>query len=202
MPGTGIFGGSFNPVHVAHLIVAERVREVRGLERVLFVPAARSPHKPRAPLAPAQDRLRMLELCLEGNDAFAVESLELEREEPSYTLVTVRELRRRGTRDPVLLMGADSILDLPNWWHAEELAREVPIVGFCRPGYDLEGGWEELTDRFGADWAEAVRRSMVEVPLMQVSATDIRRRLREGRSVRYMVPEGVLAYIEERGLYR
>ncbi|MFO8007810.1 MAG: nicotinate-nucleotide adenylyltransferase [Candidatus Brocadiia bacterium] len=202
MAGTGIFGGSFNPVHVAHLIIAERVREARELERVLFVPAARPPHKPQAPLAPAEDRQRMLELCLEGNEAFVVEPLELEREGPSYTLLTVRELRRRGVTDPVLLLGADSILDLPNWWQAEELVREAPVVGFRRPGYDLADGWGELAERFGAEWAEAVRRSMVDVPLMRISATEIRRRLQEGRSVRYMVPQAALDYIEERGLYR
>ncbi len=204
MASIGILGGSFNPLHLAHLIVAERVRGERGLDRVLFIPAAQPPHKPRQCLAPAADRLKMVRLAIRDNPAFTVDPLELEREGPSYTLTTVRELQQRlGARDRLcLLLGADSVLDLENWWRADELAHAVDIVAFNRPGHPLDGEWEELGRRFGRHWAERLRRSRVQVPQLDISATEIRERVRRGLSIRYLVPEPVRCHIEEQGLYR
>ncbi len=199
----GIFGGSFNPIHVGHLILAEWVRVERSLHRLLFVPAASPPHKPQQPLAAPGHRLRMVELAVQGHEAFRAERIELERDGPSYTLQTVRELRDRlGPGNELLLvMGADSLLDLPNWWHADELVREVPVIVFARPGYNLERGWERLAERFGSEWVKSTKRLRVRAPLIELSATGIRERVRAGLSIRYMVPEPVRAHILEHGLY-
>ena len=203
-PRIGVFGGSFNPPHVAHLILAERARTERALDRVLFVVAGRPPHKAPRPLAPAEDRLRMVELAVADNPAFEVSDVELRADGASYTLRTIRALKRALGPDAelLLMMGGDSLLDLPTWWHAQELAREVAIVTFARPGSELGGKLDTLAEHFGGDWVNRVRELMVQAPLMEISATDVRRRVRDGRSVRYMVPEAVRAYIEERGLYR
>jgi nicotinate-nucleotide adenylyltransferase len=200
----GIFGGSFNPPHVAHLILAERARVEHILDRVLFVVAGQPPHKAPRPLAPGQDRLRMVELAIEGNPAFEASDMELRRTGASYTLMTVRELRGAlgAQAELFLLMGGDSVLDLPGWWHARDLVREVRIVTFGRPGSALGDRLDGLAEQFGSEWVNDVRELMVDAPLMDISATEVRRRVREGLSVRYMVPEAVRRYIEERGLYR
>jgi nicotinate-nucleotide adenylyltransferase len=203
MTGTAVFGGSFNPVHVAHLALAERVRDERQMDRVLFVPALAPPHKPGERLASAADRLRMVELAVAGNDAFEASSVEIDRGGPSYTLTTVRDLR--AGIDPAgelfLVLGADSVREMPTWWHARELAQEAGVIAVPRPGERLEENIEAAGRTFGQEWAERTRRMALDGPLIEVSATEIRRRLREGRSVRYLVPEAVRDYIGERGLY-
>ena len=206
MSRIGIFGGSFNPIHLAHLILAERARVERALDTVLFVPAAHPPHKPpqsAGVLAPAERRLRMVELAVEGNPGFEASSLELEREGPSYTLLTVRQVRqRRGPEAELfLVMGADSVLDVPNWWHAEELAREAEVIALERPGFALDEGLEGLVPVLGERWVRRVGELRVRAPLLGISATEIRRRLAAGESVRYMVPAPVLEYISAYGLY-
>ncbi len=200
---TGIFGGSFDPVHVAHLILAERVRETRSLDRVLFIPARRPPHKPERELGPGPQRLQMLRLAIEGNPAFEALPVELEREGPSYTLQTVRELRERlgEAAQLYLIVGGDSLREIPTWWHAEELVREVAIIAVPRPGSPIEEALAEPAERFGDDWAARTRRLAVEAPLMEVSATEVRRRVREGLSIRYLVPEAVRKHILFAGLY-
>jgi len=176
MARTGIFGGSFDPVHVGHLILAERVRSERGLDEVLFVPAPRPPHKSDRPLIEARHRMRMVELAIEGNPAFKALSLEMERKGPSYTLTTV-------------------------WWRAEELVCEVDIIAFDRPGRTVEEALTRLQGVFGEAWADRVRELKVDAPLLDISATGIRRRIGEGKSVRYLVPEAVRIYIMDNGLY-
>ncbi len=203
MARIGIFGGSFNPIHTAHLILAERAREERALDRVLFVPALNPPHKSQKPLASPEDRLRMVELAIAGNPAFEAVPVELHRKGPSYTLLTVRELRERMGPDAelFLILGADSVHDIPTWWRAEELVREAGIITLGRPGYSLERDLEDLAGLFGREWVEAVKKLRVEAPPMAISATEIRRRVREGKSIRHMVPGPVLQYIREKGLY-
>ena len=203
MSRIGIFGGTFDPIHVAHLIVAERVASERDLARVLFIPAREPPHKRRSPVASGPDRLRMVELATAGNPAFEALPIELEREGPSYTLMTVWELRRRMPADELfLILGGDSVRDVGSWWRAEELVGEVDVIGVDRPGAMLDDCIDVLGKRFGAGWAERTRDLHVTVPLLDVSATDIRARIRAGLSVRYLVPEPVLQCIAERGLYR
>jgi len=198
----GLFGGSFNPVHMAHLVLAERAREEADFEKVLFIPALRPPHKPKRPLAPGRHRAEMLRLALEGNPGFELCTVELDREGPSYTLQTVRELKQSlgGDAELCLIVGADSLLDMPNWWHADELVREVRVVGLRRPGYELEDA-EALESLFGTEKLAQIRNALVSAPLLGISATEIRERRQAGRSIRYLVPEAVRRYILKEGLY-
>jgi nicotinate-nucleotide adenylyltransferase len=203
MSAIGIFGGSFNPIHAAHLILAERARAERDLQKVLFIPAGSPPHKPPRPLAPAEHRLRMVELAVRDNPAFEADPIELERRGPSYTLRTVRELQERyaGQTRLFLIVGGDSVHELPTWWRADELVREIELVALRRPGYELGEDLRRLAGHYGGDWARRTRELAVEAPLLEISATDIRRRVAEGRTIRYLVPEPVRAYIGEHGLY-
>jgi len=203
MTRIGIFGGSFNPIHTAHLILAERALQERALDKVLFIPALKPPHKPQRPVAPAEHRMRMVELAIEGNPAFEASRIELERQGPSYTLVTVRQLRAAlGSAAALfLLLGADSVHDIPTWWRAQELVREVEIIAFERPGYSLDEDFKALAGLFGEAWARNVRELKVPAPVIGISATEIRERVRAGKSIRYMVPEPVRQYIIEHGVY-
>lgn len=181
-----LFGGSFDPVHLGHLIVAERVVEALAAAEVWFVPARAQPLK-EGHGASAEHRLAMLAAAVEGNPRFTVEPIELERAGPSYTVDTLRELGPRLTERPYLLMGSDAARELPSWREAEVLDRLATIVVYRRTG---EGA---LATPTGA--------RTVEAPLIEVSATDIRGRVAAGRSIRYLVPEGVRAYIARHGLY-
>jgi nicotinate-nucleotide adenylyltransferase len=198
----GLFGGSFNPVHVAHLILAEQAREKAELEQVRFIPARQPPHKPDMPLAADEDRVQMLRLATAGNPDFSVETLELEREGPSYTLRTVQELKRRlpAEVELCLMLGGDSVEDLPNWWRAGELVEAVSVVPMHRPGHTL-GETGELERAFGAEKADHILESAIDTPLLQISATNIRRRIERGDSIRYLVPEPVRQYILRHDVY-
>jgi nicotinate-nucleotide adenylyltransferase len=182
-----LFGGSFDPVHVGHLVVAEAAAEQLGLT-VRFLPAREQPFKATGHAASAPHRAAMLELAIAGNPRFKVERIELDLPVPSYTVPTLRALAARepGNRF-VLLLGADATRDLPAWFEVEALPALADVVAFARAG------------------AEPVRHPLVSrtvvVPALDVSATDIRARVRAGRSIRYLVPEPVRAYIAEHGLY-
>ena len=204
VPGSvGIFGGTFDPIHVAHLAVAEEAAEAMGLERVVFVPAGVPPHKPGIVVSPAVDRLAMLELALAGNDRFAIDRLELEREGPSYTVDTLETIRgRRITAgldpDLGLILSAEAFLELMSWREPRrvvELAR--PIVA-PRDGYPEAG--PEFLARHLPDLAD--RASFLDSPHLRLSASELRRRAAAGRSLRYLVPDAVAAYIGDHGLYR
>jgi len=203
MANIGLFGGSFNPVHMGHLILAEIARTEAKLDQMLFVPAKEPPHKIMRRLAPAEDRLRMTELAVEDNDYFQISEIELKREGPSYTLLTVRELRDRlETGDNLfLVVGADSVHEMPDWWHAKELVREIPIIALRRPGYPM-GNLEKVRAEFGDEAVEQIQELAVETPLLQISSTDIRKRIRTGRTIRYLVPDKVRAFILENQLYK
>lgn len=201
MDRIGIFGGSFNPVHVGHLLLAEHARQEADLNSVLFIPACQPPHKRTDRLLPVHHRLQMLKLAIAENPSFEISTLELDREGPSYTLITVRELKAHyPDKKPVLILGSDSILDLPNWWHAKELVQEIELLGMNRPGHTLENT-EHLADRFGKEITRQLRGCIIEAPLIQISATEIRHRIQQNKSVRYMVPEQVRTYIEQHQLY-
>ena len=188
-----LFGGSFDPVHVGHLVVAEAAGEALGA-MVRFLPAREQPFKHAAHVATAEQRACMLELAVAGNPRLGVERIELGLPAPSYT---VRTLRALATRDPgrvgnryTLLLGADAARDLGAWYEVEALPELADVVVFARPGA-------------GATLPRhpAIRR-VVEVPAIDVSATMIRERVRAGRSIRYLVPEAVREYIAAHGLYR
>jgi nicotinate-nucleotide adenylyltransferase len=191
----GLFGGTFDPVHTGHLLLADAVRGDAGLDKILFVPAAVPPHKPGGPKSGADDRLHMVHLATEGNPGFGVEDLELRRTGASYTVDTLAELQVSGEWKDVewfLLMGADMLADLPNWKNPDEIIRRAGLLVMERPGFDVR----DRETRF-------VRNAVfVNTPSLGISSTQIRRRIREGKSIRYWVPAAVESFIREKGLYR
>jgi nicotinate-nucleotide adenylyltransferase len=188
----GLFGGSFNPPHVAHLIVAEVVRDQFDLEEVWWIPNATPPHKSPDELVAPSHRLAMTERATAGNDAFRVCNIEIERDGVSYTVDTVRALQERHPdTDFGLILGSDSLDSFARWHRPDEIADRVPLVVYKRPG-----GLESVAEpRF------ANRVRYVAAPVMEVSGTEIRARRRAGRSIRYLVPDPVRRYIEANALY-
>jgi nicotinate-nucleotide adenylyltransferase len=183
-----LFGGSFDPVHLGHLVVAETAAEALGA-RVRLMPAREQPFKRAAHGATPAQRAEMLALAVAGNPRLSVEPIELELPAPSYT---VRTLRALAAREPgnrfTLLLGADAARDLPAWFEVEALPALADVVVFGRPGSPVP----ELP----------VIRRAIEVPAVEISATQVRRRVAEGRSIRYLVPDAVREYITAHGLYR
>jgi len=190
----GLFGGSFDPPHIAHLIVAETVREQFGLRQVWWMPAHTPPHKAEA--SPPQHRLAMTQRATASNPAFEVCREEIERGGASYTVETLRRLQEHhpDTRFS-LVLGGDSLAGFPSWREPEEIARRAAqLLVYRRPGETA--GDDDLPSHI----AEHVR--FADAPLLNVSATDLRARRRRGRSLRYLVPAPVRAYIEKHDLYR
>lgn len=189
----GIFGGSFDPPHAGHLIVAEHARAALGLDRVLFVPAARAPHKLPGGSAEPADRLEMLRLAVADNPSFEVSDLELRRGGVSFTVHTLEELRReRPGAGLILLIGADNLVEFHTWRDAERILDLAEVVAMTRPGVQAER----------ADPRTARRVTVCQVPSIGIDATTVRRRVREGKTIRYLVPRSVEEYILARGLYR
>jgi nicotinate-nucleotide adenylyltransferase len=198
----GIFGGSFDPVHYSHLLLAESCREQRQLDQVWFVPAATPPHKQHLHRASAKQRVEMLELAIGGNPTFAISQIELDRGGVSYTVDTLRELRRVQSADELfLLMGADSLRDLPTWKEPAEICRlALPIVV-------RRAGLPELDFSHLAEFVDAARlaelkASQVAMPLVELSSTDLRQRAATGQSLRYRTPRAVEKYIETHKVYQ
>ncbi len=212
----GIFGGTFNPIHLAHLIVAESLREEMRLDRVLFVPSALPPHK-EAPEAGAAHRLAMTRLAVSANPFFESGDIEVARGGRSYSVDTLRELNRAHPGDDFFfVIGRDAFAEIRTWREAEALFGLTNFLVIPRPGHPLahpgpclprgvvlgDGAGEESGDRVRRFRVEGGKDiCLVEIPVLDISASDIRRRIREGRSVRYLVPEAVEAYIRREGLY-
>jgi nicotinate-nucleotide adenylyltransferase len=198
----GLFGGSFDPVHYGHLLLAECCREQQRLDRVLFLPAAAPPHKLAHELTPAQARIEMLELAIAGHEQFAVSRYEADRGGVSYTIDTLRHFRQEDPDGELFfLLGADMLHDLPHWREAAEVCRlAVPIVvrraGFEEPDFSCLVG---LTSPARID---LFRQHQVEMPDVGLSSTEIRHRVAAGMSIRYRTPRAVEKLIETQGMYR
>jgi len=182
----GVFGGTFDPVHVGHLAIAHAALESVPLDRVLFVLARRSPLKDRGPVAGEADRLEMLELAVAGEPRFGVSRVELDREGPSYTVDTLERLA--GADELFLILGSDAIADFPRWKDPERIATLATLVVAERPG---------APERMGD--APIVR---FDAPRLDISSHELRARAARGLSLRYLVPEPAWKHIEARGLYR
>src|SRR5215208_4443114 len=198
----GIFGGTFDPVHYGHLIVAEQAREQAGLDQVWFVPSARPPHKGDRPISPFDRRAEMLSLAIAGQeDKFTVEPAERDRPGPSYTADTLDELNvRHPNTDWFLLLGADSVKDLPTWYEPLRIIGRATLLVAARPGYPL---WTagELATALGADPGR-VRLRVVDIPQIDIASRDLRRRAAEGRSLLFQVPHPFRVYVREKRLYQ
>lgn len=190
------FGGSFNPIHHGHLICARAVAEQKRYEQVILIPSAQPPHKPAAAnLAPASDRVRMCQLAIHSPSIFLVDDVEVSRTGPSYTIDTVEELQRRGSSQVHWLIGADMLLYLPHWHRPLDLLRLVHFVVVARPGWSID--WSTLAPEY-----RELRDHVVDAPLIDISATEIRRRVAAGLSIDYLTPPEVCRYIGDRALYR
>jgi nicotinate-nucleotide adenylyltransferase len=184
----GLFGGSFDPVHHGHLIVAQVAAERLALDSLRFLPAREQPFKQGRHGTSPEHRAKMLSLAVSKAPGFAVERIELDRPGPSYTVDTLEELHRREPQEKfVLLLGADAATDLPTWHEAERIPELARVVAFARPGSRLP--------------TSAFVSQVIEVPAIDISATEVRRRISGGQSIRYWVPDVVAEYIARHRLY-
>ncbi len=191
----GLFGGTFDPVHLAHLRLAEEAREEFRLERILFVPAAVPPHKAGWRISSFEDRYEMVRLGIAGNPAFEASDVEAGRSGASYTVDTVKGLKATYP-DLAFLIGADQLLEIRTWKDPRELFGLCRVIAFDRPGFDLGD-----LDAMGPE-IRALSYLKARTGLYAVSSSDIRGRVRAGKSVRYLVPEPVHEYILAHGLYQ
>ena len=199
-----VFGGTFDPVHHGHLIVARALAEQRGLPCVTFVPAGTPPHKAPAAAPPAH-RLAMLRLATRDEPLLGVSDIELRRPGRNYTFDTLMALREQGGPDTHLhlVIGADMLADLPNWHRAAEVVQLARVLVVLRPPWPqrIDEVFARLREVFGSEVADRLAGSVVPAPLIDLSSTEVRRRVAAGRSIRFLVPEAVREYIETHGLY-
>jgi len=185
----GILGGTFNPIHIGHLILAEEAREKLGLDKVVFVPAHLPPHKDNSDIAQADERLAMLKLALKDNSCFAASDIEIKRSGRSYTIDTIKEFKRTNPLDELyFLIGSDLLKYLDEWKDLGEIIKMVKFVAATRPGYPLEKIPAYI--------------STLPIRAVDISAFEIRSAIKEGKSFRYLVPESVFGYINRKKLYR
>ena len=199
-----LFGGTFDPVHHAHLTIARAAAAQLDCERVWLIPSATPPHKKPA-VAPAADRLAMLALAVAGDELFTICDVELQRGGASYTIDTLAELRTLlPAAELFWLIGSDMLAELPKWYQADQLVKQVRFAAAVRPPQDagLEDVFAELAEHFAADVIEQLKADVIDAPVIDVASSDIRRRIAAGEPVDELVPEPVANYICEKGLYK
>ncbi len=195
----GVFGGTFDPVHLGHMIIAEQVMDELALDRVIFVPGGIPPHKEASSVrVGAEDRLAMVQAAVSGNERFSVDRVEVDAGRPMHTVETVPLLKKRSPQSEwFFITGADEVSNLLTWKDPDRLLEEVVMVAATRPGYDLS-----RLDHLEAGLQNFDRIFPVECSRVDISATGIRRRILQGKSIRYLVPEPVYEIIERKELYR
>ncbi len=199
----GVFGGTFDPIHLAHLVMAQEALTRLHLDRVLFVPTGYPPHKPQQAISPAEQRRAMVERAIADDARFTISTVELDRPGPSYTVDTLAELRAtwKGPVDLFLILGGDMAHDLPQWHEPAGIVRQVAgIIAIQRPGFAFTS---DVLDRLERQVAGLSTRLLpIDAPQLAISATLIRRRVAHYLPIRYLVPDAVADYIEAQGLYR
>jgi nicotinate-nucleotide adenylyltransferase len=187
MKKIGVFGGTFDPPHYGHLLMANEVLHALRLSEIWFMPNHIPPHKQHEQVTNSEDRLHMLKLAIADHPHFKIETIELQRGGPSYTYDTMRQLKAiYPNNEFYFIIGADMVEYLPNWYYIDRLVQLVTFVGVKRPGFSLETSYPLIE---------------VEIPEFAVSSSLIRERVKQGKSIRYLVPERVRLYIEEKKLY-
>lgn len=195
----GIFGGSFNPIHYGHLMICEYIKEEMGLDKVIFIPTGNPPHKEIG--VSAEDRYEMVKLAISPNPDFEISYIETTRLNLSYTVDTIRELKKIYKEEKLyFLIGLDSLFQLKTWKKIGDLSQEIEFVVALRPGYidkeEINNEIDFLRENFGT------KINLIKTPLYEISSTDLRDRIHEGKSLRYLIPKKVLDYIEESGFYK
>jgi nicotinate-nucleotide adenylyltransferase len=190
----GIYGGTFDPIHVGHLILAEQTREILALDRVLFVPAANPPHKIASQISPAELRYQMLQLSIQANPVFESSRIEIDRAGLSYTIDTIQEIKvqlRLVKTQIFLFIGADSLVEIHNWYQPERIFEECQVIVFPRPGIDLTNSRPVFRQQ----------ALCLNTPLFDISSSQIRALVKAGQSIRYLVTEPVRQFIVTQKLY-
>jgi nicotinate-nucleotide adenylyltransferase len=194
----GVFGGAFNPPHMGHLVCAQEVLLQLELERVLFVPVGHAPHREIDDDPGAEARLEMVELAIAGDERFATSRVEVDRDGPSYTSDTLELLRAESPDDEFfLILGGDQAAALPTWHEPEKVLEQATVAAVARVGWSRNASGIKLSRLRGSD-----RVRHLDTPVIQISSTGVRRRVREGRPIRYLVPAAVEEYIAAHELYR
>jgi nicotinate-nucleotide adenylyltransferase len=198
----GIFGGTFDPIHTGHLILAEQAREQGQLDQVWFLPAPRPPQKEGNSITRYDLRVEMLQLALAGRTDFLINEVEHERDGPSYTIDTLTELKRRyPDHQFFLILGGDSLADLPLWREPQGIIAQAGLLVMARPGVAVMSE-EELRQRLNLSVETKLSLQILETPQIDIASRYLRRNVAQGRSIRYLVPRAVEVLIENRGLYR
>lgn len=198
----GLLGGTFDPVHYGHLILADVARESCGLDQVWFVPAAIPPHKQGRGISSAAHRVAMLNLAIGGNESFAAATIELDRGGVSFTVDTLEQLKAEDAgRELCLILGSDSLADLPTWRSPARICELATLI-VARRGGAPEADFNVLGDIVDAARLALFARQQIEMPRIEISATELRQRVAAGQSIRYRTPRAVEKYIETEGLYR
>ncbi len=189
----GLYGGTFDPIHIAHLFVAEKAREEVSLDRVIFMPSANPPHKLKRRITPTENRIEMVQLAVANNPAFQASSLEVDRGGKSFTVDTLHQLAEAYDlpKDNLfMIIGADSLLDLPNWRLPEKIVQLCTLVVAGRPNY------------FHSNVPDFINKIVyLKTPMLEISSSQIREWVHEGKSIRYLVPPNVEEYIKLHHLY-
>ena len=200
----GVFGGSFDPIHYGHLLLAEQCREQAQLDKVLFIPAAVSPLKESGPIASDRQRIEMVSLAIAGHGAFEISTLEIDRGEKSFTVDTLTELQHEYSDDELLLLiGQDSLATFERWKDPEGICRLATLLVVARPNTACETVNLEALKPFATDEKfDQIQSLAFESRLVDISSTDIRQRVVSGRSIRFLTPRSVEKYIETAQLYQ
>ena len=196
----GVFGGSFDPVHLGHLILAENCRQQANLDQVLFIPCAMSPHKRDGAHGTDRQRLEMLDLAIGGHRDFVRSDMEIKRGGVSYTIDTLRELEEsQPDNEWFFLMGADSLESFSSWKEPDEILKLAKPIVVGRPGSEIDLG--SLEKNSSADYVKSLRELAVESPLIEISSSNIRQRVAESKSIRFLVPRSIEQYIVTQKMY-
>lgn len=198
-----LFGGTFNPIHHGHLIVVRAVAERLGIGRVVLIPSANPPHKLGVQMPDAVDRLAMAHLAVEGEPGLEVSRVEIDRQGPSYTILTVEHFRQQIPPGSTVhwLIGADTLPELHTWYRVVELVEMCRIVTAARPGFEMPD-LSLLRERVGERRVSRLIADVLDTPRIDISATQIRKRIADGASIRYLLPDSVRRYIAEHRLYQ
>jgi len=198
----GLFGGSFDPIHLGHLLMAEQFRSELDLDLVKFIPAKISPFKQSYTPTPDKHRLEMLKLAIGAHPGFEVDPIEIQRGGVSYTIDTIEQLQsNQPDAKWFLLIGADSLKDFKKWKSPDKLLQLVDLVVARRGGWP-EPDWSELEGLVSSDRLRSIQSVRMDIPVMEISSTDVRKRIEQNRSIRFLVPAPVEVYIQEHQLYR
>lgn len=189
MKRIGFFGGTFNPIHMGHLAIAQMAQETFKLDKVIFIPSHQPPHKNIAPLASAKERYNLVKLAVAGNDLFEVSDVETKRVGKSYTIDTLQHFCKVYSKAKLFfIVGGDSFATLPKWKNIDEILKLITFIVVNRPGYHAS--------------KKNIKHLTVNKPGIDISSSYLRNRIESGKSVRYLVPEVIFHYIEKHGLYK